>query len=138
MGDLALHLILLLVLAAFVAGFVDSIAGGGGLITVPALWLAGVPPLAVLATNKLQGTFGAATAVVSYARAGHVRPREQMGMALVSGLSGAGGALIAHLMPADVLRLIMPVILVGVAAFFAQKPGLSDEDRAERLRPAWV
>ena len=56
----------LLVFAAFVAGIVDSIAGGGGLITVPALLLAGVPPLQALATNKVQGSFGAATAAYAY------------------------------------------------------------------------
>ena len=44
------------------AGFVDAIAGGGGLITVPALLLAGLDPVTALSTNKVQGTFGAATA----------------------------------------------------------------------------
>ena len=62
-----------LICAAFVAGFVDAIAGGGGLITVPALLLAGASPLEALATNKVQGTFGAGTAALTYARAGHVR-----------------------------------------------------------------
>ena len=51
-----------LMLAAFVAGFVDSIAGGGGLIAVPALILAGCPPVTALAKNKLQGLFGAGSA----------------------------------------------------------------------------
>lgn len=129
------HLVILLVLAAFVAGFVDSIAGGGGLISVPALLLAGASPIEALATNKLQGTFGAATATVTYARAGHVRLREQLGMAVISAIGGAAGALVAHLVPVGVLRVVMPVILVAVALFFALKPGLSDSDRAERVRP---
>ena len=51
-----------LMLAAFLAGFVDSIAGGGGLVAVPALILAGCPPVTTLATNKLQGLFGAGSA----------------------------------------------------------------------------
>ena len=114
----------LLVLAAFVAGLVDAIAGGGGLITVPALLLAGASPLQALATNKLQGTFGAATAVVTYARAGQVRPGEQVGMAVVSGLAGAGGALVAHAVPVEVLRVVMPVVLVGIALFFALEAGV--------------
>ena len=66
----ATDLALLMIAAAFVAGLVDAIAGGGGVITVPALLLAGASPLQALATNKLQGSFGAASAVVSYARAG--------------------------------------------------------------------
>lgn len=130
------HVAMLLVLAAFCAGFVDSIAGGGGLIAVPALLLAGASPLETLATNKLQGTFGAATATISYARAGHVRLRDQAGMALVAAGFGAAGAMVAHLVPAEVLRIIMPVVLVAVAAFFAFKPGLTDKDRVQRMKPA--
>ncbi len=133
MFEIATHLALLLILAAFVAGFVDSIAGGGGLIAMPMLLIAGASPLEALATNKLQGAFGAGTATLAYARAGHVRLREQLGMAAVSSLAAAIGALVAKAMPADVLRIIMPVILVAVAAFFALKPGLSDLDRVQRL-----
>ncbi len=136
MFEVATDLALLLVLAAFCAGFVDSIAGGGGLISVPALLLAGASPVEALATNKLQGTFGAGTAMVAYARAGHVRLQDQLGMAAISATAGAGGALVAHLIPAEVLRIIMPVVLIGVAGFFALKPGLTDDTRAERVKPA--
>lgn len=135
MFEVATHLALLLILAAFVAGFVDAIAGGGGLIAMPMLLIAGASPLEALATNKLQGAFGAGTATLAYARAGHVRLRDQLGMAAVSALAAAGGALVAKAMPADVLRVIMPIILVGVAAFFALKPGLSDEARVQRMAP---
>lgn len=136
MFEIATHLALLLICAAFVAGFVDAIAGGGGLITVPALLLAGASPIETLATNKLQGSFGAGTAVLAYARAGHVRPMDQLGMAAVAAVAGGMGALLAHLMPAQALRVIMPVVLVAVALFFAFKPGISDADRVERIKPA--
>ena len=120
MFEIATHLVVLLVCAAFLAGFVDAIAGGGGLITVPVLLLAGASPIEALATNKLQGSYGAATAVVSYARAGHVKPLQQLGMAAVAGLAGAGGAMVAHLMPADTLRIIMPVVLVAVVLIYGK------------------
>lgn len=136
MFEIATHLALLLICAAFLAGFVDAIAGGGGLITVPALLLAGASPIETLATNKLQGSFGAGTAVLAYARAGHVRPMDQLGMAAVAAVAGGMGALLAHLMPAQALRVIMPVVLVAVALFFAFKPGISDADRVERIKPA--
>lgn len=135
MFEIATEPALLLIFAAFCAGVVDSIAGGGGLITVPALLLAGASPVEALATNKFQGTFGSGTAAVAYARAGHVRPREQLGMAAVAALCGAGGALVAHLIPVDVLRIIMPVVLIGVALFFALKPGLTDAARSARISP---
>ena len=135
MFEVAYDLAALLILAGFVAGFVDSIAGGGGLITVPALLLSGANPVEALATNKLQGTFGSATAALSYAQAGKVDPKSQLHMAIISLASGATGALLAHLVPTEVLRLIMPVILVAVALFFALKPGLADSDRVQRLKP---
>ena len=136
MFEIATHLALILILAAFLAGFVDAIAGGGGLITVPVLLLCGANPVEALATNKLQGTFGSATAALSYARAGHVRLADQVPMAAVAGLAGAAGAMVAHLIPAEALRVIMPVVLIAVAAFFALKKGLSDADRVRRMRPA--
>jgi uncharacterized membrane protein YfcA len=134
--ELSLHLVAFLVLAAFLAGFVDSIAGGGGLITVPALLLAGLSPVEALATNKLQGSFGSGTAALAYGRAGHVRLKDQIGMAMIAAVFGGIGAAVAHLIPAEVLRMIMPVVLIAVAAFFALRRGLSDFDRAERMRPA--
>ena len=68
--NMDLDIILLLSLAALVAGFIDAIAGGGGLITLPALLIAGVAPTDAIATNKLQGTFGVATASASYYKSG--------------------------------------------------------------------
>ncbi|OYW48419.1 MAG: hypothetical protein B7Z10_10520 [Rhodobacterales bacterium 32-66-7] len=136
MFEISTHLVLLLMLAAFSAGVVDSIAGGGGLISMPALLLAGASPVEALATNKLQGTFGSGTALIAYARAGQVRPGEQWGMAVIAALAGAGGALAASLIPVEVLRWTMPVVLIGVALFFALKPGLTDAPRAARMRPA--
>ena len=64
--------IVVVFLAAFFGGFVDAIAGGGGMITLPALLAIGVPPHAALATNKLQGTFGAFTAAANFAFKGFV------------------------------------------------------------------
>ena len=136
MFEIATDLALMLMLAAFIGGFIDSIAGGGGLITVPALLLTGITPIEALATNKLQGSFGSGTAALTYARAGHVRPSEQLPMALVSALAAAAGAMMAHLIPADLLRIIMPVVLIAVAAFFAFRKGLSDQDRVQRMKPA--
>jgi uncharacterized membrane protein YfcA len=133
MFELATHLALLLILAAFLAGFVDAIAGGGGLISVPALLLAGASPLETLATNKLQGSFGAGTAMVTYAKAGHVNLREQGMVAVTALLAGAAGAFFAYLIPAEILRLVMPAILIAIALFFALKPGLTDADRHQRL-----
>lgn len=131
-----LSLIAGLVAAATAAGFVDSIAGGGGLITVPVLMLAGMTPEQALATNKLQGSFGAATAAVSYGRSGLVDLRRQLPTAALAFAAGSAGAALVTALPTEVLRLALPVVLIGIALFFALKPGLNDLDRAARLSPA--
>lgn len=136
MFEVTADLALMLICAAFVAGFVDSIAGGGGLITLPVLLLAGASPLEALATNKVQGSFGAATAAAAYARAGHVDLRRQLPAAALAFGVGVTGAVLAHVIPTEGLRLALPVILVAIAVFFAVKPGLTDADRAARVTPA--
>ncbi|GHE97094.1 UPF0721 transmembrane protein [Aliiroseovarius zhejiangensis] len=136
MFDLTTEVIFLLLAAAFVAGFVDSIAGGGGLITLPALLLAGVPPVTALATNKVQGLFGAGMAALTYARAGHVNLWAQLKPGAISFLAALVGALSVNALPTDLIRWILPVLLVAIALFFALKPGLDDLDRHQRLSPA--
>ncbi len=134
-ADLPTEIVLLLLAAAFLAGFVDSIAGGGGLITVPALMLAGLSPVQALGTNKLQSLFGAASATIAYASDGHVDLRRQLPSAVLSFLGAAAGAVLAIMLPGDVLRAALPPVLIAIALYFAFKPGLDDIDRAERITP---
>ncbi|KPB02791.1 TSUP family transporter [Ahrensia marina] len=129
------EIIILLMFAAFFAGFIDSIAGGGGLVTVPVLLIAGLPPLQALATNKLQGLFGAGSAAYTYAKAGHVDLKKQFIPAVLSGLAACLGAVLITLLPSDNIRLILPVLLIAIALFFWFKPGLDDVDRAQRMTP---
>lgn len=136
MFEVTSDLLLLLLGAAFLAGFVDAIAGGGALITLPALLLAGAGPIEALSTNKVQGSFGAATAAISYARAGQVDLRTQRVPAVLALVAGLVGAFLATRLPTETLHLIIPVILIGVALFFALKPGLTDDDQVERIKPA--
>ncbi|KFB09797.1 TSUP family transporter [Nitratireductor basaltis] len=136
MFDIATETVLLLALAAFFAGFVDAIAGGGGLITVPMLMLAGYTPVEALGTNKLQGIFGSGSSVISYASKGHVELKTQLPWALLSFLAAIGGALLATIIPGEWLRAALPVLLVLIALYFAFKPNLDDVDRARRISPA--
>ena len=135
MFEVATDVLLWLMLAAFVAGMVDSIAGGGGLITLPVLVLAGAPPVTAIATNKVQGVFGAGMAAIAYGRGGHVDLRRQLKPALLAFVAAVAGALLTSHLPTDVIRLGLPVLLIGIAAFFALKPGLNDVDRAQRIAP---
>ncbi|MEJ6477320.1 MAG: TSUP family transporter [Octadecabacter sp.] len=135
MFEVSTEILLLLMAAAFVAGIVDSIAGGGGLITLPILVIAGAPPLTAIATNKVQGVFGAATAAFTYARGGHVNLRRQWKAALIAFAAAIIGALLTSSLPTEVIRFGLPVLLIGIALFFALKPGLNDLDRTARLTP---
>ncbi|MGR9143040.1 TSUP family transporter [Rhizobium leguminosarum] len=135
MPDITFHLLPLLCAAAFFAGFVDSIAGGGGLITVPVMLIVGIPPLQALGTNEVQSLFGAASATIAYARRGHVQLAEQLPMALMAIMGGALGAALATIVPGQVLQAIMPVLLVAIAVFFAVKPNLNDLDAHRRMTP---
>lgn len=133
MHDLPAHLFAFLFFAAVLAGFIDSIAGGGGLITVPAMLIAGLPPLETLGTNKLQALFGSGSATLAYAKRGLVDLRTQTGMALLAILGGGGGAALATIVPGSVLKGLMPFLLIGIALYFGLKKAISDEDRHRRL-----
>ena len=136
MFEVTFEVLLLLMAAGFAAGFIDAVAGGGGLITVPVLLIAGANPVTALATNKIQGLFGAATAAITYARGGHVDLRTQWKPAVIAFFASIGGALLVSVLPVNLIRYALPVLLIGIAVFFATKKGLNDVDRARRLSPA--
>nr|WP_236771121.1 TSUP family transporter [Agrobacterium tumefaciens] len=133
--DIALNVFIVLFCVAIFAGFIDSIAGGGGLITIPAMLIMGIAPLDTLGTNKLQSQFGSASATLAYARRGHVDLKEQLPMGLMAMLGGMLGAVTAAFVPADLLRTIMPFLLIAIALYFAFKPQLSDIDSHRRITP---
>jgi uncharacterized membrane protein YfcA len=119
----------LLACIGFIAGFVDSIAGGGGLLTIPALLLAGLNPAQALATNKVQSVFGSGSATFAFARAKMINWKEaKIGFFCSLFASALGTYAVLHIKP-DFLRSIIPFVLVALALYFAFSPSLSDEPR---------
>lgn len=109
---------LILPVVAFGAGFVDAIAGGGGLLTVPALMSFTPDVRLVLGTNKGQAVFGSFAALVSFARAGRVsRPRAVPAFAFALLGSLVGARLVFALRP-ETMRPVVLVLLLSVAVFF--------------------
>ncbi|MFK0087978.1 TSUP family transporter [Pseudomonas sp. NPDC090755] len=116
--------LLILAAVAFVAGFIDAIAGGGGLLTTPALLTAGMPPHLVLGTNKLSSTFGSATAGFTYYRRKLFHPTQWRHALFGTFVGALLGAVIAHYLPAEWLNKMLPVIvfLCGVYLLFGGTP----------------
>ena len=133
MENISIEIILFLGIVATLAGFIDAIAGGGGLLTVPALLWVGIPPLNALATNKLQGCFGTATASVNFWRKG-LLPINQLKTPIVMTFLGAiCGTWLVQTVSSNSLNAIIPWLLISFALFFAFSPRASDLDRQARL-----
>ncbi|MBM4118372.1 hypothetical protein FJ251_11660 [bacterium] len=122
-----------LVAAGFLAGFVDSIAGGGGIITIPALLAAGLPAPLALGTNKLQSSFGSLTATLSYRSSGLVRLRHTLpGIAFTAVGAALGTAAIQRLAP-DLLERALPLVLVAVFIYLLVSPRVGEGAARPRL-----
>jgi uncharacterized protein len=131
--ELAPEIYLILTLVCVCSGFIDAIAGGGGLLTVPAMLFAGIPPLNVLATNKLQSVMGTAIACSNYARAGMIDWRRNRLSVLIILIASAIGTVVVQAIDTRVLNLIVPVLLVCVALYVLLSPRMSDEDAHHRV-----
>jgi uncharacterized protein len=124
--------IVLLTVTAFVAGTVDAIAGGGGLITLPALLTAGLDPHVALGTNKGQSVWGSGAALVTFWRAGAI-DRKQASWTFPLGLVGSAiGAQLVLLIDKDALRPVVIVLLVTAASLLVVKKPAPQV--AERVR----
>ena len=110
----------------FLAGFLDSIAGGGGMISLPAYYLAGLPPALAAGTNKLSAMMAAATATFNYARAGKIVLRVGVPAVLGALICSALGALTLNALPETTVRIIVLCCIPVAAVFAMRKPKQRD------------
>ncbi|MFT3943976.1 MAG: TSUP family transporter [Ancrocorticia sp.] len=123
LGDLAWYVPVLLAGAAFLAGFVDAVVGGGGLIQLPALLMVpGLSPVMAVATSKIGSISGTVTSAITYYR--RLRPdlRVALPMAVLAFAGSYGGAIVAKLLPTNVFTPIILVALVAVLLFTIFRP----------------
>lgn len=109
--------LLILCLVAFSAGFIDAVAGGGGLLTVPALLTAGLPPHVVLGTNKLAATFGSFTASLTYYRKKLFNPiywRRSLGYTAIGAILGT---LVVDVLSKETLEKVLPLLILLAAIY---------------------
>ncbi len=122
-----------LFVAAIIAGWIDSIAGGGGLITLPALLAAGLPPHVALGTNKFQSSFGSFTATMNHYRRGIINIREVLWGVVCTAMGAAAGAYVVQILDSSLLEKIIPFLLLAILVYFLFSPRLGDLDTRQRI-----
>jgi uncharacterized membrane protein YfcA len=124
----------LLFCAGFAAGLIDSIAGGGGLITVPVLMSIGLPPQVALGTNKLQSSFGSGSAMLHFVRAGTVKLSDCWIGIIWTAIGAALGVWAVQLLDATILKQLIPWLLAAIAVYTLCSPRLGAEDSHARMK----
>lgn len=125
--------LLLLLLTGLAAGTIDAMAGGGGMLTIPMLMAVGLTPQQALATNKLQGTFGTLAATRYFLARRQFSLGEMKWMVLTAALGTMTGTICVQLIDNHLLSMIMPLLLIFIALYFAFGRHLSNDDQPRRL-----
>ena len=114
----------------FVAAFIDSVVGGGGLISVPTLMWAGLPMLNVLGTNKIASTMGAIAGFWTYLRSGTIDKKLLRVIFPLAFVGSIGGVLTVRLIPPDFLRPLVVVMLIVIAIYSVAKKNWGSDKKA--------
>ena len=110
-------LVALLVVAGFFSAFVDSVVGGRGLISLPALLLTGLPPTMALGTNKMASCMGSLTSSLSFLRSGKIDMKLVKYLFWLSLVGAACGVVTVQQIPSQFLRPLVVVLLIGVSIY---------------------
>lgn len=132
-ASFSIELLSFLFIIAIVAGLIDTLAGGGGLISLPALILAGVPPLAALGTNKLQGSMGTATATYLMFRNRRINYRESKPLMQSAFIGATIGAIAVQFINTDVLSFVIPMVLLLIVVYFVASPLMKKKSNKNHL-----
>jgi len=131
--QLELDTILIIALFGFLAAFIDSVVGGGGLITIPALLFAGLNPAAAVATNKLAGTMGSFTSTLMFYRSGNLELKSVMKYFPLSFIGSLLGAWTVHIIDPSLFKPLMLVMLIAVAIYTIIKKDWGSVSTFKRL-----
>lgn len=133
MVEISVDILVLLSVVAMLAGFIDAIAGGGGLLTIPALLLAGLNPVQAIATNKLQASFGSFSATRYFLTQGLVHPKENKFAIFMVGLGAAAGSLLIQWFDSQWLITAMPYALIFIAIYLLLARGFGQHASVPKL-----
>ncbi|MCP4181080.1 MAG: TSUP family transporter [bacterium] len=120
--EIATHTLLILLIVVFIAGFIDSIAGGGGLLTVPAYLLSGFPPDFALGTNKLVNCSGSGVAIINFIK-NNKFTKEILVVGIITAAVGSviGTKSVLLFDPTTTGKLITFLLPVGMASLLIPK-----------------
>ena len=131
--EISIELIGILFVVAAVAGFIDAMAGGGGLITIPALLMTGMPPALALGTNKLQACGGSFSASLYFIRQKAVNLRQMWFVLLCTFVGAAVGSVLIQMVDSSLIKKAIPFLVLAIGLYFLLTPKLGEEDRRQRL-----
>jgi uncharacterized membrane protein YfcA len=126
-----------LVGVAFFAGLISSIAGSGGILTLPALLWAGLPPLSALATNKVQSSIGTLSSAWNFFRHGHIAIRPLLPVLLMGFIGSVIGTLAVQQLDSEILLKLIPFLLIAIAVYFLLMPKVSAANPQPKISKAW-
>ncbi|MDO6617800.1 TSUP family transporter [Shewanella sp. 6_MG-2023] len=112
----------ILAIIGVVAGFIDAVVGGGGLLSIPALLTMGVPPHLALGTNKLAACFGSITAGYTYYKQQLIKPSFWWAAFLTTFIGAIIGSFLVYFIDAAWLEKILPLIIIGIAIYTLISP----------------
>lgn len=130
--NLTFHTYLIVCPFVFLAGLVDAIGGGGGLISLPAYLIAGLPTHAAIATNKISSTCGTSLATYRFAKAKLINVKLAIPSVIAAIIGSSIGAKISMLVPEKILSYVLMIIL-PIAAFFVLNKKLFNDEGAETV-----
>ncbi|SHK91509.1 hypothetical protein SAMN05216582_1241 [Selenomonas ruminantium] len=118
-----------LIFFGFMAAFIDSVVGGGGLISVPALLWTGLPPVLALGTNKCAAVMGSLTSFITFVRSGKVDIYLMKRLFPLSFLGSALGVFVVQMVPPDILRPLVIIMLIAVLIYSIGKKNWGKENK---------
>ena len=122
LANYSFEILTFLFIVGMVAGFLDTLVGGGGLLAVPALLLSGIPPIYVLGTNKFQGSMGTGIATLLLFRKKKLEWNAIKYLMLASFIGSVIGGAIVQFIDTKVLSFVIPIVLVFIAIYFIISP----------------
>ena len=125
--------LIFLAICAVISGCIDTIAGGGGLISVPALLMVGMPPILSLGTNKLQATFGSFAASYHFLRTKHISYKEVLWGVIYCSIGASFGTISVFFIHPEILKRLLPLLLLAVILYMVFKPQAGKLDRHHRM-----